>query len=96
LPGAAVADLKQLLHKAGLRGKHKETYWKYLMHAPDILSKSFQPMYTKSAFKTSGVCPFNAKKILSVNPYFRTLCTEDAQWVIDCIPELAKRFEEKD
>jgi hypothetical protein len=40
LPGAAVADLKWLLHDAGLRGKQKETYWKCLMHSPDFLNVS--------------------------------------------------------
>jgi hypothetical protein len=93
--GQDVRDLKVLLKKS-LDPASFKTYWKYLMYTPDFLSKAFQPGLVKSAFKTAGIHPFNAKKILSVNPHFRTLSTKDAQLLVDNISELAESFTEYD
>jgi hypothetical protein len=95
LPGGDVKGLKRKLKKAGLAGQHFQTYWKCLMHAPDFLARAFQPTHIKSAFKSAGICPPNIKKILSVNPFFRHMCTADAQFVVDTVPELAAVFTEK-
>ncbi|KAJ1416358.1 hypothetical protein B484DRAFT_401199 [Ochromonadaceae sp. CCMP2298] len=95
LPGKTVKELKSFLKKA-LDSASFKTYWKCLMHTPDFLSKAFQPGLVKSAFKTAGIYPYNAKKILSINPYFRNLSTADAQTLVDNIPELGESFNEYD
>jgi hypothetical protein len=96
LAGGDVVKFKAVLKKYKMTPGSFNTYWKCLMHTPDFLEKASQPMYIKSAFKTAGVAPYNAKKILSVNPYFRKLNTDDAQFVVDRIPELAEVYDEKD
>jgi hypothetical protein len=96
LAGGDVAAFKALLKSSGMKPGSFKTYWMCLMHSADFLEKAFQPLYIKSAFKTAGIAPYNAKKILSVNPYFRRCTTPDAQFLVDSIPELAAAYEKHD
>jgi hypothetical protein len=93
--GKAVRELKAWL-SSRLEAASFRTFWKCLMHAQDFLAKSFQPSLVKAAYKTAGIFPVNYKRVLSVNPYFRTLPTVDAQAVIDHIPELGMIFNKWD
>ncbi|KAJ1437423.1 hypothetical protein B484DRAFT_445190 [Ochromonadaceae sp. CCMP2298] len=95
LPGKDVRALKIWLKKR-LDPASFKTFWKCLMHAPDFLAKSFQPSLVKAAYKTAGIFPTDYKRVLSMNPFFRTLPTSDAQALIDHIPELGKIFHEDD
>ena len=64
--------------------------WSCLQRAEAFISKAFNKMNVESAFKESGVYPFEARKILSRNPHFRKLGKDDADLVLYSIGPLSE------
>jgi hypothetical protein len=70
-----------------------DTVWNVMKHASAILSKAFNKISIQSAFRESGIHPFNAELILSANPHFQSLAREDPV-AIDKLYESLPEFTE--
>ena len=91
-PGRAWTQLKDLL-KASLAPTSFETVWKCLCHSDLFLDKSFSASNCRDSFSSAGVYDAmlkgpNYPRILSSNPHFASLTQEDAQTVLDVVPNI--------
>jgi len=91
-PGRAWTQLKDLL-KASLAPTSFETVWKCLCHSDLFLDKSFSASNCRDSFSSAGVYDAilkgpNYPRILSSNPHFASLTQEDAQTVLDAVPNI--------
>jgi hypothetical protein len=69
LPGAAWKALRVIL-SGTLDPASLKSVWQCMQESQDFLAKAFQPLSIKSAWKKSGVVPYNPKVILSKCPHF--------------------------
>jgi hypothetical protein len=91
--GTCWAQLKSKLLKH-LSAASFRTYWKCLCHTADFMDKAFTRMTVKSAYRLSGVYPYNAGYILSRCPCFPGLPQDAADHVVNSIPQLADACEQ--
>jgi hypothetical protein len=93
-PGRAWTQLKDLLKASlDLAPTSFETVWKCLCHSDLFLDKSFSASNCRDSFSSAGVYDAifkgpNYPRTLSSNPHFASLTQEDAQTVLDAVPNI--------
>jgi len=92
-PGKAFRELKTLL-QSKLDGSSFNTVWKCIQHAQMFLNKAFTQQSVLSAFKKSGVYPYDPKIILSHCPHFQKMTQDKAEFLHSKIPELVDLCEQ--
>ena len=70
------------------------TVWKAMTQAELFLKTAFTPKNIRSAFLHAGVYPLNVDLILDACPHYNKMQTEDAQFVIGCLPQFDQVFEQ--
>jgi hypothetical protein len=91
-PGENWKGLKKFMQEK-LEGSSFDTYWRCLQHCQAFLGKAFSKATVQSAFRTSGMVPYDPLEILSTCPAFTLLEQEDADYVIESLPVLAQHCE---
>ncbi len=94
-PGSKWIALKQMLSESGLSGPSFDTLWSTIRTAPRFLAKAFSPLNLESAFRKSGVIPFDLNKILSSCYHFAKLDNTAAAFVMSKMPAMAQLVEEQ-
>lgn len=87
-PGKMWEQLRALLH-GSLEPQSFDTFWHCLQHADTMLESAFSAKNIHSAYRDSGIVPFNPEVIMAKCPHFRTLSNDDAAAVLDCIGPLS-------
>ncbi|KAJ1431963.1 hypothetical protein B484DRAFT_395225 [Ochromonadaceae sp. CCMP2298] len=80
--------LKEIL-KENLDPASFKSVWKCMQASQDLLSKAFQPLTIRSAYKKSGVWPFQPLTILNKCPRFSELKQYQCKRVLASIEEFA-------
>lgn len=65
-----------------------QTFRKFLEVVEPMIDKAFGAFNIQSAYAKSGMMPFNVRKIMTGCPAWVNLSTEQAQRILDCVPEL--------
>jgi hypothetical protein len=84
-----------------IKGPSFDTIWNCLINTPVYISRSFHAGSIQSAFDKSGVClcstrKYSAEIILSHFPHWNRLNIDQAEQVLNLVPDLANIFNRYD
>jgi hypothetical protein len=92
--GGSWVQLKIFLQKR-LTGPSFKTLWRCLTNVKSFVHKAFNEMTVLHAFADCGIIPFDAEKILSANPHFRTLDQAKSDVIWDNLRKMTDLIEDK-